>query len=143
MSSLKSLFSAANFKSTVKNYCQQIGWKIADIDDKHATLIFTMDSGRDQRLFLIRYEETIEFSVPSLIQIADEDDIPHQISTVLLKRNASKIYGFWAIEEINKKYTFSIMHNAQLELMNVDFFAAVVRSLISECDEFEDMLLKD
>jgi len=143
MSTLKNLFSAANFKNTVKGYCSQIGWNIAEIDDDRAILIFNMESGREQRLFIIRFGETIEFSVPSLLQTEDEDEIPHELSTMLLKRNSSTTFGFWAIETIGEKFTFTIMHNAQIELINVDLFAAVVKSLISECDELEGILLKD
>ncbi len=143
MSSLTGLFSAANFKSTIRNYCNQIGWNIADIDNDHAILIFEMESGREQKLFIIRYGEILEFSVPSLLQTEDEDDIPHALSTLLLKRNSQMSIGFWAIEEISKKFTFSIMHNAPIELINVDFFAAVVRSLIKECDELEGLMLKN
>ncbi len=140
MSTLSNLFSAANFKSTIRNYCSQIGWKIAEIDDKHAILIFEMDSGRTQKLFIIKYGEVLEFSVPSLLQSDDEDEIPHQLSTLLLKRNAQMSIGFWAIEEISQKFTFSIMHNAPIELMNVNFFQAVVNSLVNECDELEGLM---
>lgn len=143
MSTLTNLFSAANFKSTIRNYCSQIGWNIAELDDNHTTLLFEMDSGRTQKLYIIRYGEVLEFSVPSLLQSDDEDEIPHQLSTLLLKRNAQMSIGFWAIEEINQKFTFSIMHNAPIELMNVSFFKAVVNSLISECDELEGLMVDE
>lgn len=143
MSTLTNLFSAANFRTTIRNYCNQIGWKIAEIDDKHATLLFDMNSGRTQKLYIIRYGEVLEFSVPSLLQADDDDEIPHPLSTLLLKRNAQMSIGFWAIEEINQKFTFSIMHNAPLELINVKFFEAVVNSLISECDELEGLMLSE
>lgn len=141
MSSFESLFSGVNFKSTVQKYCQQIGWKIAEIDDKHAVLKFSMDSGRNQNLWIIRYESTLEFSVPSMANFDSEDNIPHYLSSLLLKRNSQKKIGFWCIEEIGGKHIYSYMHNAELQLINVEYFQDVVRTLINECDKFEGILI--
>jgi len=141
MSSFESLFSGVNFKSTVQKYCQLIGWKIAEIDDKHAVLKFSMDSGRNQNLWIIRYESTLEFSVPSMANFDSEDNIPHYLSSLLLKRNSQKKIGFWCIEEIGGKHIYSYMHNTELQLINTEYFQYVVRALINECDEFEGILI--
>lgn len=141
MSSFESLFSGVNFKNTVQKYCQQIGWKIAEIDDKHAVLKFSMDSGRNQNLWIIRYESTLEFSVPSMANFDSEDNVPHYLSSLLLKRNSQKKIGFWCIEEIGGKHIYSYMHNAELQLINTEYFQDVVRTLINECDKFEGILI--
>lgn len=141
MSGFANLFSGVNFKGTVQKYCQQVGWKIAEIDDKHAILKFSMDSGRNQSLWIIRYESTLEFSVPSFAHFDSEDNIPDTLSTILLRRNAQNKIGFWCLENVGGKFVFSCMHNAELELINVDYFARVVRGLIGECDMFEGILI--
>jgi len=137
MSSYKSLFSGVNFKKTVRNYCSSIGWDIADLTDKKAVLDFEMESGRAQRLYIIRYDSTLEFSVPSIYNFESEDEIPHFISTILMQKNSTKKIGFWCIEEISDKHYYSVMHNAEIELMNEEYFSTVVRTLINDCDEFE------
>lgn len=142
MAGLESLFSGANFQNTIRKYCAQIGWKIADLNQARAILRFNMDSGRTQTLYIIRYETTLEFSVPSIAQFSSIDDIPHYLSTLLLKRSAEKKIGFWCIEEIGGKQVYSQMHNAELSLMEVNYFAKVVRALISECDELEGLLIR-
>ena len=140
--SLESLFTSANFKSTITSYCSQNGWKIADLNDRRAILRFNMDSGRVQTLYIIRYETTLEFSVPSMAAFDSEDDIPHRLSTLLLKRSSEKKIGFWCIEEIGNKQVYSYMHNAEMQLIDAKYFASLVRTLINECDNFEGVLEK-
>ena len=142
MSSFSSLFSGVNFQNTIKRYCDQVGWKIYDSNNSRVVLRFTMESGRTQTLYIIRYESTLEFSVPSMAQFDSVDNIPHYLSTLLLKRSSERKYGFWCIEEIGGKQVFSHMHNAEIELIDVNYFAKLVRALINECDDFEKTLIE-
>lgn len=141
MSGFAALFSGLNFQGTIRRYCDQIGWKIADINDKRALLKFTMRSGRTQSLWIVRYDTTLELSVPSMAQFDSEERIPHYLSTVLLKRSAQNKIGFWCIEQIGGKHVFSCMHNAELSLINVEYFQKVVNALVLECDTFEGILI--
>jgi hypothetical protein len=136
------LFSGVNFANTIKKYCAANQWKIADLNNDRAILRFNMSSGRDQTLYIIRYESTLEFSVPSMAAFDSEDDIPHFLSTLLLKRSSEKKIGFWCIEKIKTKFVYSCMHNAEMQLMDSNYFAKVVRALINECDDFEGTLLE-
>ncbi len=140
MSGLASLFSAGTFRTTVERYCADQGWRIAEINNVKAVLRFNMSSGRVQTLYIIRFESTLEFSVPSGLAFPSVDDIPHYVSTLLLKRNREPKVGFWCIEEIGKKHVFSCMHNAELQLIDSAYFARVVRVLINECDDFEEAM---
>ncbi len=72
----RDLFSGANFKNTIKEYCSQIGWSISDINDKRAVLKFNMNSGNTQTLFILRYGSTLEFSVPSGLKFNSDEDVP-------------------------------------------------------------------
>lgn len=139
---LEALFSGVNFASTIKKYCAASGWKIHDLSNERAILRFSMNSGRSQTLYIIRYESTLEFSVPSIAIFDSESDIPHFLSTLLLKRSAERRIGFWCIEVIGGKHVYSCMHNSELQLIDNNYFARVVRALINECDDFEDTLLQ-
>lgn len=140
--SMASLFSGVNFGSTIKKYCAAQGWKIADLNSERAILRFAMESGRDQTLFIIRYESTLEFSVPSMAAFESEENMPHFLSTLLMKRSSEKKIGFWCIERIGDKSVYSYMHNAEMQLIDSDYFAKVVRALITECDDFEGVLIQ-
>jgi len=139
---LETLFSGVNFENTIKKYCAANDWRIAELDNKHAVLRFSMSSGRTQILYIIRFESTLEFSVPSMAVFDSEDDIPHFISTLLLKRSSEIKVGFWCIETIRGKCLYSCMHNAEMQLIDSGYFARVVRALINECDNFEDIYKK-
>ncbi|HOT90861.1 MAG TPA: hypothetical protein PLN71_04705 [Anaerolineae bacterium] len=141
MGSLAQLFSGANFRVTIQKYCNEKGWRINDINDSRAILKFSMDSGRTQTLYIIKYESTLEFSVPSVFSFDSVDNIPHYISTLLLKRSSEKKIGFWCIEQIGNKQVFSCMHNAEMQLIDSRYFAAVVTALVLECDELESVIL--
>jgi len=138
--SLGSLFSSSNFERTIRKYCSANGWKIADLNSRRAILKFSMNSGRNQTLYIIRFESRLEFAVHSMAAFDSEEDVPHILSTMLLKRSAQLKIGFWCIEEIGGKQVYSCMHNAEMELLNSDFFANVVTALIKECDDFEDVI---
>ncbi|HQN43528.1 MAG TPA: hypothetical protein PLA25_05305 [Anaerolineaceae bacterium] len=139
---MSNLFGSPGFKSLVEKYCKQQDWKIAEIDDKHATIRFNMESGRVQTLYIIKYDNTLEFSVPSLAAFDSEDKIPHFLSTILLKKSATQKVGFWTIEEIGGKHVYSVMQNVEMQLLEAEYFTKVVRALVSQCDDFEGLLLK-
>lgn len=140
MSGLAELFTGANFQNTVQRYCAQQQWRISGIDSSRAVLRFQMDSGRTQTLYVSKFDTTLEFSVPSNLAFDSPDDVPHYLSTLLLKRSCEKKIGFWCIEEIRGKQVYSCMHNAEMLLIDSAYFASVVRVLIDECDEFEDVV---
>lgn len=142
MGNFADLFAGVNFKGTIQKYCAQQSWKIYDLNDRRAVLRFDMSSGRTQTLYIIKYETTLEFSVPSALAFDSDDDVPHRLSTLLLRRNAERKIGFWCVEDINQRVVFSCMHNAEMQLLDGAYFASVVRALINECDDFEDTISK-
>ncbi|HNT55509.1 MAG TPA: hypothetical protein PKG95_12390 [Anaerolineaceae bacterium] len=139
---MSNFFGSTDFKGLIEKYCGQKSWKIHEIDDRHAILQFNMESGRVQTLYIIRYDSTLEFSVPSMAAFDSEDKIPHFLSTILLKKSAAQKIGFWTIEEIGGKHVYSIMQNVEMQSMNVDYFGNIVHALVQQCDEFEGLLLK-
>lgn len=141
MGTLAQLFGS-NFRGTIQQYCARQGWKIADLNDMRAILRFTMESRRVQTCYVIKYDKTLEFSVPSMFSFSALDQVPHYVSTLLLKRSSEKKIGFWCLEEIAGKQVYSCMHNAEQDLIDSNYFASVVRALINECDELETVILK-
>ncbi len=133
----KDLFSSFKFRSTIEGYCRDIGWKISSIDNQIAVIRFDMESGSTQTLFIVKYDSTLEFSCPSGLKFDDIDDIPHNLSTFLLGKNAEYKLGFWALQKIGGKQTFSIIHNAEMSLIDVNYFRKLLIILVEKCDEFE------
>lgn len=96
-----------------------------------------MESGNTQTLFILRYDTTIEFSVPSAVKFSSIDDIPGWMSSMLLAENSKYKMGFWCVEEIYGKQTFCIMHNAEISLLDLNYFNKVVVKLVKECEKLE------
>ncbi|MDP1591332.1 MAG: hypothetical protein Q8M07_26495, partial [Prosthecobacter sp.] len=138
--SLLSYFTRNNFEKTIHGYCQEIGWTISKVDADYARLSFEMESGREQSLHIIRFDSTLEFSVPSQVAFEEGDEIPGWISTLLMRNNSKFKVGFWCIETINSRSVYSVMHNAEQSLMDRDYFASIVRRLVGACDDFETSL---
>jgi len=135
--SLLSYFTQSNFEKTIRSYCRDLGWQITEIDAEYAKLSFEMESGRTQPLFIFRFDSTLEFSVPSALSYEEGEEFPDWISTMLMRENAKSKVGFWCVETIKSKSIFSIMHNAEQNLMDRDYFQGIVSKLVVTCDEFE------
>lgn len=133
----KDIFSSFKFRSTIEGYCRDIGWNISSIDNQIAVIRFDMESGSTQTLLIVKYDSTLEFSCPSGLKFDDIDDIPHNLSTFLLGKNAEYKLGFWALQKIGGKQTFSIIHNAEMSLIDVNYFRKLLIMLVEKCDEFE------
>ena len=126
-----------SFKNDMKSYCRQAGWSIDSIEDDHLTIRFSMESGREQIVYIINYNSIIEFSVPSIAMFNNQDDIPHNISTELLQKNSKFGIGAWSIETIGENYVYSVMYNCTLEELGGELFEKVVLTLRDECDTFD------
>ena len=142
MSGFDSLFSGMNFQGTIQKYCNQIGWKISDINSEIAVLKFDMQSGRTQTMLISRNENMLSFLVVSMFKFDSEDQVPNYLSTILMKRNAQIMIGKWGINVSNSAHIYSVGHSVDMQLMNADFFRRVVTILITECDDLETYLLK-
>lgn len=143
MSDYATLFSQINFEKTIRRYCDDHGWELCYIDSESACLDFEGDSDEVavQSLFIKRYTSTLEFSVPSGIAFEDEDDIPGDISTMLLKINATNKQGFWCLEKIDDKYHYTMMHNEEGRIIDSDRFGVVIRTIVKECARFEKAVI--
>lgn len=137
-----SLFAGVNFRYAIQKCCEQIGWQIADLNENRALLRFETGIGRTQNLFILRYDSTLEFSAPSVLQFETEDQIPNYLLIMLLRRNTENKIGFWCIETLDGKLTSSYMHNADLSRIDVEYFADVAQFLVRECREVEETMNK-
>ena len=143
MTTMTELFSGVNFKSTIQKYCREIGWNIAEVNEDFARLVFTMQSGGDQIVIITRYGATLEFVAPSVVRVKSEDKVPDYIARKLLLRNTEKRFGFWCLLKVDQAdFILSYMHNAEIELLTTKYFAAIVRALTEECDEFDTLYQK-
>lgn len=134
--------TAEQFQPLIQQFCDLQGWIPTELDEKYAVLRFNMPSGRSKTVYVINYFPLVEISVPSLAVFDAEDKIPHYLSTILLKRSALRKVGYWCIITIEGKQVFAAMHNADLLHLNAEVFSQMVHTMVSECDDFEEVLIK-
>ena len=130
------LFSS-DFKKAIPALAQENNWKVTEIADDRAVLEFATAGGRTQTLYILKYPATLEFSVPSAAIYNSVDEIADHLATQLLKRNNALQIGFWALEEIQGKWVFSVMYNEELSRLHAEKFGNVVSALVADCDTFE------
>jgi hypothetical protein len=135
-------YSGAGFVTLIRETAEVMQWALDEVNETGAVLHFPMPSGRTQVLRILRFDGTLEFSVQSMAVFESEENVPHYLSTVLLKVNARHKIGFWCIQEIEKKLVFSVMHNAELEHLDRQYLVNIVGVLTEQCDQFEATLIK-
>lgn len=136
------LFSNNNYQSTIRRYCSQLGWNISDINNQRTILRFSMESGTTQTVFILRYDSTLEFSCPSGLKFDSRDDVPGWLSTLMLCENSTYKIGFWCVETISDRQVISMMHNAEISLIDVNYFQKVVMQMVNKCEQLEQSVSK-
>lgn len=134
--------SGADFITLIRETAETMQWSLDEVNETGAVLHFPMPSGRTQVLRILRFDGTLEFSVQSMAVFESEENVPHYLSTVLLKVNARHKLGFWCIQEIESKLVFSVMHNAELEHLERQYLVNIIGVLTEQCDQFEGTLIK-
>jgi 8-oxo-dGTP pyrophosphatase MutT (NUDIX family) len=128
------------FKRAVKSYCEEHKLNLLEVDQDRAELGYGMVDELTKPLYITRHDSTVEFSVPSFVAFKSEEELPDALSTILLRRNSQKKIGFWCIDQHRGKYVYSCMHNAELKLLDSQYFARIIEGLIEECEAIETII---
>ena len=132
------------FKEAIKQFAEENEWAVGEIDKESATLDFETEAGGEYTLYLDYDEDTLNFSVPSATVFENEEDLPGEVSTELLKRNSELDTGFWAIEELEDGWGYVLYHDQKLPNkdfdldLDADTFRQIVDDMIEEVEEFDD-----
>lgn len=137
MSEHTALLSPATFEPTIQRYCAEHGWEIDQITDGIVMLKFGADSGTVQTIAIFSVKDTLEFVAHSDLGFDSDENIPHRLSTLLLRKNGELLLGSWSIEDIHSKSVFAVKHDDEMRLMDAHRFERIVRYLVKACEEFE------
>ncbi len=140
MSEYTGSLTQATFAPTIQKYCEDYGWVIDEITDDIAVLKFEADSDNQQTIVIMCIKNTLEFLAHGGLGFASDDDIPHRLSTMLLRQNSELLLGTWRIQDINGKSVFSLVYDDEMRLMDVNRFLQIVRYLVKTCQKFEQAM---
>ncbi|MBW7865217.1 MAG: hypothetical protein GX580_15565 [Candidatus Hydrogenedens sp.] len=136
------LFAGGKFKETIQQFCDTMQLQARELDDEHALLVFDMDSGRQQYLYLERMDDLVELSVQSMMIFDGPETLPHELSSMLLQRNTENVYGCWCIEETTDGLVYTCMHTVETARLDLEVFKTLAGELVSEVEEVEAILLE-
>jgi hypothetical protein len=133
----------SKFQDLLTNFSRKLDWNALRIDAETAEFDLEAESEEIHTLLVTLHDdELVEFDVPSSAVFESEDEVPGQISTLLLKRNMQLPVGAWALEEFTEDWAYSFIWTtslADLEKMPPDELAENIASMIEEVDEFDAM----
>ncbi len=134
------LIFGVDFQKTIKGLAAKNTWKINDMNEDRAELLFDTDAG-EQMVEIFQHEdgETLEFTASLQGGYDNEEDMPHEVSTMLLRRNWDLELGQWCIDEDGGQLYFTCGYNVSIRDLDALFFAEIVAALVHEAAEVEGM----
>lgn len=128
------------FESRVRQLCTAASLKIAEVDQKHAVLRFSSQSGT-QTLWILPFDDVWEFSCQSAVSFPNIDDFPQKIAVLMLAMNAKNKRAFWCIEKISDKHVLSAMLNFPETALTAAEFERICFAIVREVERLEQALL--
>ena len=130
----------SNFKEIMQAFAQHLGWEADEIDESQAHFLLTNDDGEDQELMIFSEGEQVEIIAPSLVGFTSEDELPHDVSTELLQRNADLDVGAWTLIDLDSELLYALRWTLDLDALAAierDRFGEIAADLLRECADFD------
>lgn len=124
---------SVTFADFISDLCTQIGWKLSDFDDELAVLEFDVGADRCQVVLLTPDESGLVIRAPSGPTFETEADIPDELSSSLLKRNAANRYTHWLIIKIEDQYLYACTSNLDPTKIDALGLKTAIELVIKEC----------
>lgn len=136
----------SRFKALIERLVRDNGWAAPELHDDEAVIDYELEGGALYSLFFTLQDDVVEIAVPSEAVFQAEDDIPHEASTMLLRRNMHTDAGFWGLDELDDQLCYTLVHVELLEsLEDSDSaeLADLIGALVDECDEVNAIMGDD
>jgi hypothetical protein len=136
-----------DFQDVLQRLAGHFGWDSSQIEEEEAVFDFKVESGNEKTLYLYLNEGSVEFNVPSDYGFDDAEDAPHEVSTILLRRNANVEVGAWILEdEDDGEWVYTLVWDADLETLaslGYEEIETIIHAMLEEVDEFDRLLGDD
>jgi len=133
----------SRFTALVGRMAEDNGWIVSELSEEEAVLEYKLEGDKVCSLYLSMDEdEVVEIAVPSEAVFASEDEIPHEASTALLKRNLQTSAGFWVLDQYEDELSYTLVHVELLETLEEsdrEELAELISALVEECEEFNGL----
>lgn len=126
------------FKTLIEHLVRDNGWVKSELNEDEAVIEYELEGGSVYSLFFSLQEDVVEIALPSEAVFESEDEIPHEASTMLLRRNMRTEAGFWGLEEFDNQLCYTLIHVEMLDSLEESSsaeLAELITALVEECDE--------
>jgi hypothetical protein len=131
------------FQELLTAFSKQLNWNTLRIDNETAEFDLEAESEEIHTLLVTLHEDDlVEFDIPSSAVFDTENEVPGDISTLLLKRNMHLPVGAWALEEFTEDLAYSLIWTttlANLERISAEEMTENITWMVEEVDEFDEM----
>jgi len=128
------------FRERLTQLANGASLKVAQVDEKHAKLLFNSDTG-SQTVWILPYNEIWEFSCQSGYSVGDVAEMPQALLAALMQQNAQNKRASWCIEKIGQKFILSVMTNFPVDSLTAAEFGRICVALVNEVERFEKLLI--
>lgn len=129
--------SSFNFEKKINSFCKAPRYHIDELRDGLAFLVVEEDEQK-YPVMIRDIGDTIQFSIAINLVITSDMEIPHALSTILLKINGENATGFWGLEEDDEDKSSMYLYNYNISknLLNKLQFDQAIDDLISNYELF-------
>lgn len=131
-----------SFETRFRNLASEASLNVNKASERLGLLVFTMESGVNQPVFVLPFEEIWEFSTPSMLAVDDIDELPKFVLATLLLRNSKNKRGFWCIEAVEEKLIVTAMTNVPEASITAAEFERICRNLVYQVELLEQIVRK-
>ena len=148
---INSLLSDKNHWEKIRNFCSRDDFEnellvlgvdeleVVEINENICFLRLEMNSGENHLLYIFNYNDVLLFNVKSALIFDAFEEIPGNISALLLKRNADSDFslGAWGIIKYDDGFCFVFAYHSDMASMNQVCFSKIIHNLTLEIIYFE------
>ena len=131
------------FKALIERLVRDNGWTASELHDDEAVIDYELEGGALYSLFFTLQDDVVEIAVPSEAVFETDAEIPHEASTMLLRRNMHTDAGFCGLEEFDDQLCYTLIHVELLESLEESDSPELddlITALVEECDEVNSIL---
>ncbi len=132
------------FKQTITAFANYMEWDTSEsIEDDFAGFSFELEKGNDVDVSFFLNEDRVDVAVSGNAAAENDDDIPDDFSTLVLRRSDDLMYGAWTLAETEDgTFQYRLLWTVDLDYlagMASEKLKEVLERLIDEAGEVNNL----
>ncbi len=129
------------FETHIRQLAEGASLKVYEANERHAKILFKMESGRTQTIWVLPFGDVWEFSVQSAIRYDNLDSFPQWLLATLMTQNSKNKRAYWCIETLSGQHVLSAMLNFPASVLNSVEFSKICLAVVHEVEVLEQAFI--